>query len=188
VPAGQYALLPLGLEDDVGKKRGEGRKLVVFPHDVIARSHDVEIEPPIDVVVVYLTNAIRGLINGSEPESRLERAVDMESPFRYVSVPACNQLGLENDFEAIDVVRNASEIAPVDVRGIEYRFWRGMAQSESWTEVSPRAAKGPFLPLPIPILGATTDRIILILHIQYGYMSSVEQRLAFVPDVSEFDS
>jgi len=135
-PVTQRILRPPDLEDLVVEIRtGEERGVVELPHDIVPCCHDVEVEPPIDVVMVHFTHAFCDIGYGSEAEPGLERAVKAESPFRYVPVPASLHLGLEDDILAIDVVRNAGEIASIGEWGIEYGCGRFMAMSEPWAKI-----------------------------------------------------
>src|SRR5215469_12554122 len=75
-------------------RKGVERGIVVLPHEIIPRSQNIEVEPPIYVMMMHLTYAEWTLIDCSESKPGLECPVHVESPFRYVSVPACLHLRL----------------------------------------------------------------------------------------------
>src|SRR5215210_5994866 len=65
---------------------GEGW-IVILPNDVVSFSNNVEVEPPIDVVVVDLANA--RILYSREPEAGADGPILVEAPLADIPIIAC---------------------------------------------------------------------------------------------------
>jgi hypothetical protein len=62
------------------------RRVVVLSDDIVCRSGDVEVQAPLDVVVVGVADT--GVVHRAEAEPRTDRPVRVQMPSADVAVPA----------------------------------------------------------------------------------------------------
>lgn len=118
------------LEELVMIIRTEDGRVVEFPNKIVPRSLDVEVEPPIYVMVVGHTYALISLEHAGETPSGPQRPIHVEPPLRYVSIPPSQHHRLQNDLLPLNVDCHAAEVTSVDVGIEDCLGWR-TAQPES---------------------------------------------------------
>src|SRR5690348_14400402 len=73
------------------------RATVELPYAIVTGASDVEVKPPVDVMVVHMAHTHITVLGSCETKPGPERAVNMEPPLGYISVPACFHLRLQDN-------------------------------------------------------------------------------------------
>ena len=120
-PAEVWPLAAPGLElERVPVVRGEDGRGVELAH-LVVRAADVEVEPPVDVVVVDVADA--RVLHGVEPEARADGPVIVKAPTAHVTVPTRLQLADQDRLSSLAVYRGAPEVP----RSVPSRGWSARA-------------------------------------------------------------
>src|SRR5215213_10076051 len=107
---------------------------VELAHHVVLCGAYVEVEPPVDVVVMNVADA--RIVYGREPEARADGSIIVEAPAADVPIPARLHLAYHDDLWAVAVYRNTEEIARIS-SGFEDGLCGRRAPPDSWSDIRP---------------------------------------------------
>jgi hypothetical protein len=174
---------PLGLELEGVPARGtDDRWRIELAHYVVLRGADVEVEPPVDVVMMGLADA--RTVYGREPETRADSSIIMEAPAADIPIPARFHLAYHDDLLAVAVYGNTEEIARV-CSGFEDGLCGCRAPTDSWSDIRPIRLDHALLPRPVAV-GAAGGRIVL--DVEDRGVGLVEHEFATIRYISELNA
>ena len=160
----------------------EQRRVVELAHPVVARRADVEVEAPIDVMVVHVAYA--RMLDRRECETRADPAVGVQPPLADVTVPAGFHLADEHDFVGLDVDADAEEVAGIR-SGVDDGLRRRRAKPESRRDIGAGCLDHALLILPVPVRPAG---VTVVLDVQDRHVRAIQHPLALVVDVPQLDA
>ena len=131
------------------------RRVVELADAIVAGGANVEVESPVDMMVVDVAHA-RALDRGKR-EPRADGAVGMQPPLADVAVPAGFHLADEHNLVRQDVDADAKEVAGIR-SGVDDRQRRRWAEPEARRDVGAGRLDHAFLVLPIAIRPAGVCR------------------------------
>src|SRR5215213_8206282 len=182
-PAASGVPAPLGLElEGMPVRRTDNRWRVKLANHVVLCGADVEVEPPVDVVVVDVADA--RIVYGREPEARADGPVIVESPPADVAIPARLHLAYHDDLLAHAVYRNTEEIAHIGSGFEDGLCWR-RTPPDSWSDIRPICLDHAFLPRPVAVRAAG---VAVVLDVEYRGVGLVEHEFATIHYVPELDA
>src|SRR5207249_4060979 len=89
-------------------------RVVELPDRVAPERPDVEVEPPVHMMVMAVARAGVGGPGKTEPGP--DRAIRVQSPFSDIAVPACSHLADQHDLLALYVDGDSPEVPDVTAR------------------------------------------------------------------------
>src|SRR5215210_5740513 len=182
-PAASGASTPLGLKLEgmplIWLHDGGG---IEFAHHVVLRGANVEVEPPVDVVVMDLADA--RVFYGREPETRADGSIIMEAPAADVPIPARFHLAYHDDLLPFAVYGDTEEIARISIRfedGLRGRW----APPDSRSDIHPIRLDHAFLELPVAVGAAG---VALVLDVEDRGVGLEEHEFATIHYVAKLDA
>ena len=173
---------PLRLElESCPLLRARDRRVVELADDV-ARLADVEVEPPVDVVVVHVADA--AVLGAGEAEAWPQCAVGVQPPLADVAVPAGLHLAHEDALLPVEVDRHAEVVTRVGA-GVHDRLRGRRAEPEAGRDVLTRRLDHPLLPLPVAIRPALVG---VVVDVQDRHVGLEEDAPPSVQDVAQLES
>src|SRR5262249_22311035 len=150
-------------------------------YDVPCWGANVEVEAPVDVVVVFVADArARDRV---EAEAWTDPPVCVQPPLAHVAVPARLQFADEHDLLPFDVDRGAEERPLVRI-GVEDRLRRLRAEEEPGCDVRPRSLDHPLLVLPVAVRAAL---VAVVSDVEDRDVRLVEHAFPPVVDIAKLD-
>src|SRR5215208_6474114 len=160
---------------------GEDGRGVELAH-LVVRAADVEVEPPVDVMVVDVADA-RGL-HGVEPEARADGPVVVKSPTTHITVPTRLQLADQDGFPPLAVYRGAPEV-PLIRPGLDNSLRGRLGPAYPRGDVRPVRLDKALLEEPV---AERTAGVPVVLNVEDRGVGLEEHELAAVHHVSQLDT
>src|SRR5829696_6343944 len=177
---GSLATPRLELERVPVVRREEGRG-VELAH-LVVRAADVEVEPPVDVVVVDVADA--RVLHGVEPEARADGPVVVKSPTTHITVPTRLQLADQDRLSSLAVYRGAPEVPQVSL-GLEDGLRGRLGAAYSRCDVGSVRLDKALLEQPV---AERTAGVPFVLNVEDRGVGLEEHELAAVHHVSQLDT
>src|SRR5215207_5987563 len=174
---------PLGLElEPVPVIWGEDGRGVELAHHVVSCGANIEVEPPVDVVVVDRADA--RILYGREPEARADGPIIMEAPPADIPIPACFQLANYNNLLSLNEYPNTEKIARICSRFKDGLCGRG-APTDSWSDICPICLDHAFLELPV---AERATGVAVVLDVEDRGVGPEEHEFATIPYILELNA
>ena len=158
------------------------RRVVVLEHDVLAGARDVEVQPPVRMMVMDLADT--RVVDRAEAEARADRAVGMQPPAADVAVPAGRELADQHHLLVVHVDRHAGEVAVV-VAGVEHRLGRLGAEPEAGRHRGALGLEAALLVLPVAVRAAG---VVVVADVEDRHVRPPQHALAAVGDPAQLDA
>src|SRR5215218_3110497 len=149
---------------------------------VVLGGADVEVEPPVDVVVVDVADA--RILYRRESKARADGSIIVKAPTAYVSIPTGLELAHQNRLLPLAVYGNAPKVSRVRPR-FKYGLRGRLGPADSGGDVCPICLDPAFLKQPVAERSAG---IPVILHVEDRGVGLEEHEFATVPYVLELNT